>query len=374
MVDRFLTSKIESRLFKGKAIVLMGPRQVGKTTLLKNLFNGNKDTLWLNGDEPDVQSLFTEITSSRIKAILGNKRILIIDEAQRINHIGLKLKIIFDSLPDVQIIATGSSSFELANSVNEPLTGRKWEYKMFPLSFGEMVEYHGLLEEKRLLKHRLVYGYYPDVINNYGQEIEVLKQLSESYLYKDVLSWELIHKPEKLIRLLQALALQLGSQVSYNELGQLAGLDSKTVEKYLNVLEQAYVIFRLTSFSRNLRNELKNSRKIYFYDNGIRNALLANFNLFETRTDIGALWENFLVSERIKKLNYSGEWVNSWFWRTKEQKEIDYIEESNGKITAFEFKWNPDIAVRAPKIFSNNYDADFRVINYGNFEEFLLPT
>jgi predicted AAA+ superfamily ATPase len=298
---------------------------------------------------------------------------VIIDEAQRIPDVGLKLKLITDEIPEIQLIATGSSSFELANSVNEPLTGRKWEYKMFPISFGEMVEHHGLLNEKRALQHRLVYGYYPDVINNIGKEKEVLKQLSDSFLFKDVLMLDQIKKPEKIIKLLQALAYQVGSQVSYNEIGNMIGLDSKTVEKYILILEQSFVIFRIGSFNRNLRNELKNSKKIFFYDNGIRNALIANFSIAETRDDIGKLWENFLIAERIKKIHYQELWKNYWFWRTKDQKEIDWMEESDGKLVAFEFKWNAKKTVKMPKQFSDAYpNADFRVITPENYQDFLL--
>ncbi|PWA09918.1 ATP-binding protein [Flavobacterium laiguense] len=373
MVIRSLEESILSRLFQKKAILIMGPRQVGKTTLLKKIFQDNHNVLWLNGDELDVQKLFLNISADRFKAIIGDKKVIVIDEAQRIEEIGLRLKLIIDSMPEVQLIATGSSSFDLANKVNEPLTGRKWEYKMYPLSFSEMVSHHGLLEEKRMLPHRLLYGYYPDVVNNQGNEKDILRQLSDSYLYKDVLMLEQIKKPEKLIKLLQALALQVGSQVSYNEIGTLCGLDSKTVEKYITLLEQTFVVFKLSSFSRNIRNELKNSKKIYFYDNGIRNALISNFNQIENRTDIGALWENFLISERMKHLNYSGKWANYWFWRTKEQKELDYIEDSDGQITAFEFKWNPEAKVKFPKQFIANYpESNFDIIHRDNFEFFLL--
>lgn len=373
MIKRQLEKNIQSKLYRNKAIILMGARQVGKTTLLKTLFPNRKELLWLNGDELDVQALFSEISASRLKAIVGNKKIVIIDEAQRIENIGLRLKLITDSMPETQLIATGSSSFELANKINEPLTGRKWEYHMFPISFSEMVDHHGFLEEKRLLRHRMVYGYYPEVVSNQGEEKEVLKQLSDSYLYKDILAWEQIQKPNKLMKLLQALAFQVGSQVSYNELAQLCGLTSKTVEKYMELLEKTFVVFRLGSFSRNLRNELKNSKKIYFYDNGIRNALIANFNQVENRTDVGALWENFLVSERLKHLHYSGKWVNYWYWRTKAQKEIDFVEEGNGKINAYEFKWNPNAKIKPPSLFLKEYkNSTFMVVNQNNFEKFLM--
>jgi predicted AAA+ superfamily ATPase len=373
MIKRTLENRVASKLFNGKAIIIIGARQVGKTTLLKLLLRNMQDLLWLNGDELDIQQIFENSSASRLEKIIGEKKIVVIDEAQRIKNIGLRLKLITDSLPNVQLIATGSSSFDLANEINEPLTGRKWEYQLFPLSFGELVEYHGLIEEKRLLPHRMIFGYYPDVVNNIGSEKDILKQLSDSYLYKDVLVWAHIKKSDKILKLLQALSFQVGSQVSYNELGQMCGIDSKTVEKYIDLLEKAYIVFRLGSFSRNLRNELKNSKKIYFYDNGIRNAVISNFNQIENRTDIGALWENFIIAERVKFLNNTGAWVNFWFWRTKEKKEIDLIEETDGKISAYEFKWNPNSKAKLPKQFLNTYkNSNIRVIDSGNFEKFIL--
>lgn len=373
MIQRKLEKVIQEKLNKGKAIILMGARQVGKTTLVKDLFKGSDDMIWLNGDELDVQNLFSTISASRLKHLFGNKKYVVIDEAQRIRDIGLKLKLITDELPEIQLIATGSSSLDLANQVNEPLTGRKWEYTMYPVSFAEMVQHQGLLEEKRLIPHRMVYGYYPDVINHPGNEKEILKQLSDSFLYKDILMWEQIKKPEKLLKLLQAIAYQIGNQVSYSELGQITGLDSKTVEKYVVLLEQCYVIFRLGSFSRNLRNELKNSKKIYFYDNGIRNAIIADFTSVENRRDVGALWENFIISERRKKLEYDMIWRNSWFWRTKDQVEIDYIEEGDGQIQAFEFKWNPLAKYKTPKRFLEHYtNSTFLVVTPDVVEDFLM--
>jgi len=373
MIHRILSNTIQTRLNRGKAIILLGARQVGKTTLIKELFKTSSDVLWLNGDESDVQTLFDNVSATRLKYLFGEKKYVIIDEAQRIKDVGIKLKLITDQIPEIQLIATGSSSFDLANQVNEPLTGRKWEYKMYPLSFAEMVKHHGLLDEKRLIPHRLVYGYYPDVVNNPSNEKEILTQLSDSYLYKDILMWKQIKRPEKLLKLLRAIAFQTGSQVSYSELGQICGLDSKTVEKYVILLEQCFVIFRLGSFSRNLRNELKGSKKIFFYDNGIRNALVADFSIAEIRKDIGALWENFLVSERKKKLEYDILWKNSWFWRTTNQNEIDYIEEGDGTIQAYEFKWNPAAQYKIPKQFSDNYPGStIKIVTPDNVEEFLL--
>ncbi len=372
-IARVLSAKISEKLKTGKAIILLGPRQVGKTTLIKSLFKDVSNVLWLNGDELDVQSVFANISATRLKAIIGENTTLIIDEAQRIKDIGLRLKLITDQIPEVQLIVTGSSALELANEVNEPLTGRKWEYLMFPITFEEMVNQHGLLEEKRMLPHRLIYGYYPEVINQIGSEREILKQLAESYLYKDVLLLDQVKRPDALIKLLQGLSFQVGSQVSYNELSQLCGIDSKTVEKYIVLLEQAYVIFRLGSFSRNLRTELKKSRKIYFYDNGIRNALINNFSQIENRADIGALWENFLVSERIKYLSYHQHYSNNWYWRNVEQQEIDYLEEADGKLRAYEFKWNPKAKVKLPNTFKQAYPkANYDVIHPENFDLFLL--
>ena len=372
-ITRFLEQTLREKLKSKKAIILLGARQVGKTTLLKEMFKNEEKILWLNGDELDVQSIFANISATRLKAIIGENKFLIIDEAQRIKDIGLRLKLITDQIPEVQLLVTGSSALELANVVNEPLTGRKWEYKMFPISFGEMVAHHGLLEEKRLLPHRLIYGYYPEVVNQIGLEKDILKQLASSFLYKDVLLLDQVKRPDALVKLLQALAYQVGSQVSYNELSQLCGIDAKTVEKYIVLLEQTYVIFRLGSFSRNLRNELKKSRKIYFYDNGIRNALIANFSQIENRSDIGALWENFLVSERLKSLSYKAVWTNHWYWRNTEQQEIDYLEDGDGKLSAFEFKWNPKAKVKFPNSFKLAYpEASFEVVDRDNFDLFLL--
>lgn len=372
MIERILEKQILAKINKKKAIILMGPRQVGKTTLLKSLFEKSTEIIWLNGDEPDIQSIFENISSKRLEAIIGNKKMIIIDEAQRIPEIGLKMKLITDQLLNVQLIATGSSAFELSNKLNEPLTGRKWEFKMYPISFQEMVNHHGLLNEIRLLPHRLIYGFYPDVVNHPGNEKEILKQLSDSYLYKDLLMIDQIKKPSALVKLLQALALQIGSQVSYHELAQICGLDGKTIEKYMMLLEQSYIIFRLTSFSRNQRNELKKSRKVYFFDNGIRNSLIANFEQIEIRTDIGALWENYLVSERVKYLAYQQKWVNNWYWRTTEQQEIDYVEEENGQLSAYEFKWNPKAKGSIPNSFKKTYPtATINIIHRENFEQFL---
>lgn len=373
MIERILNKTLENKLFKGKVIILTGARQVGKTTLLRQMVKGRNDCLWLNGDELQIQNLFGNASVDRLLSEFKGNRIVILDEAQRIKDIGLRLKLIADSDSDLQIIATGSSAFELANKVNEPLTGRKWEYQMFPLSFGEMVAHHGKLKEIRMLPMRMVYGYYPEVVMNDGSEMEILKLLTDAYLYKDILSWENIKHPDKLQVLLRALAYQVGSQVSFNELAQTCSLDTKTVERYVGLLEQCYIIFRLPSYARNHRNELKASRKIYFYDNGIRNALIADFTAPEIRQDVGALWENFVVSERMKSNEYSKKWVNRYFWRTKQQQEIDYVEECGGKLYAYEVKWNPKAKAAFPKTFADTYpEAEFQVITPENIADFLM--
>lgn len=371
MIKRVLEKTIEAKIGSGKAIIITGARQTGKTTLLSSLLREREGTMWLDADEPDVQALFENPTSDRLKTLFAGKKLLIIDEAQRIKNTGIKLKLITDHLKHIQLIATGSSSFELANQINEPLTGRKWEYQLFPLSFEEMVAHTNLLEEIRLIPHRLVFGYYPEIVTNPGSERDILKQLTDSYLYKDILMWERINKPDKLVRLLQALAFQIGNEISYNELANNLGIDNQTVEKYIQLLEQTFVIFRLGAFSRNLRKELKRSRKIYFYDNGIRNSLIANFNPPELRNDVGALWENFIIAERTKFIRNNSIWSNTYFWRTQDQQEIDYIEERDGMLHAYEIKWNPKSKARLSKTFSSAYNTSFEVITPDNFDSII---
>ncbi len=370
MIKRLIETAIVSKIGKGKAIIIVGPRQVGKTTLVKTILK-NEVYLFLDGDDPTVRNLLTNPNTEQLKSIIGKNKFVFIDEAQRIENIGLTLKIITDQFKDVQLLVSGSSAFELNNKLNEPLTGRKWEFQLYPVSWKELEDNIGFLKAEQQLEIRLLYGMYPDVINNSSEAFDVLKELTNSYLYKDILGLSSIRKPEVLEKLLQALALQVGSEVSYNELSQLLNINKNTVSTYIDILEKAFVIFKLKSFSRNLRNEIKTNQKIYFYDNGIRNMIIGNFNSLELRQDKGALWENFLISERLKKNSYENSTAKPFFWRTVQQQEIDYVEDLNGNIIAYEIKWNVNAKVKTHKIFNETYNAQTEIINKENFRKFL---
>lgn len=373
MIKRQIETAIKERLFKGKAILLFGPRQCGKSTLVETILDG-KDHLHLTGDAADVREILSNTNADALKTIIGRHKILFIDEAQRIENIGLTLKLITDQIKDVQVIATGSSAFELSDKVNEPLTGRKYEFMLYPLSFGEMVNDHGFLTEKRLIDHRLIYGYYPEIVTHQAASKELIKLLAGSYLYKDLLMLEQIKKPVLLEKLLKALALQVGSEVSYNELAQMIGANKQTVEKYVDLLAKAFVIFILPALNRNVRNEIKKGKKVYFYDCGVRNAIINNFSPIANRTDTGALWENFLIAERMKFLHYKKMDVQQYFWRTTQQQEIDLIEEHEGGVLkAFEFKWGSNVKVRFPQTFTGNYPGtETAVISPSNLERFIF--
>ena len=375
MYKRDLQSVIQERCFQGKAIILLGARQVGKTTLLKKIIQEQHvEALYLNCDEPQTVVALTNCNLKELQMIVGANKFVVIDEAQKVDNIGLTLKLIVDNMPDVQVIATGSSAFELRNCLNEPLTGRKYEYQMFPISSKEIYQSSGYLDLKGLLETRLIYGSYPDILNHANDARELLRMLTDSYLYKDILATDNLRKPDVLDKLLRALAFQVGSEVSYNELAQTVGTDSKTVERYIELLEKCYIIFRLHGLSRNLRNELKKAKKIYFYDNGVRNAVIQQFAPLELRNDAGALWENFFISERVKRNHYQLNYCNTYFWRTKSQLEIDYIEEQNGQMTVFEMKWNPKKAnTSIPEAFLKAYDVkETVIITPDNYLDYLL--
>ena len=374
MITRTLQQRIEGNLFKGKAIIVIGARQVGKSTLFRQITEKLEESvLMLNCDEPEVKELLAGMNLTELKLMIGKHRLVVIDEAQRVPEIGMTLKRITDNFPEVQLLVTGSSSFELQNRLNEPLTGRKYEYHLFPVSTRELLEHGGLIAVKQSLESRLIYGSYPDIVNHADEAKELLMNIAGSYLYKDILALEDIRRPALLEKLLVALALQVGSEVSYNEIAQTVGSDSKTVEKYIDLLEKCYIVFRLGAFNRNLRTELKKSKKIYFYDNGIRNAVIQNFAPLSMRNDVGALWENFFISERIKSNEYEGRYAKSYFWRTTQQQEIDYIEETDGQFTAFEMKWNPrKKTTPLPAVFLKTYPvAQEAVITPENYLEWL---
>ncbi len=371
IVERTIFKRVEQYLFKGKIIAIYGARQVGKTTLVKELIKKfPEDAIYLNCDEPDVRALLSNKTSTELKFILGNKKLVVIDEAQRVKDIGLTLKLMVDNFPEKQIVVTGSSSFDLTGEIEEPLTGRKIDFILFPFSLEEISQIHSPLEIKRLLPRFLVFGMYPEVVLKPDLSREILRSIAYSYAFKDIFKLYQIRNPEVLEKLLQALSLQLGNEVSYNELAGLTGVDKNTVANYLRILEQAFIIFKLPPFSRNLRNELKKLRKVFFYDVGVRNAYINTFNPIELRDDVGKLWENFVITERMKILYNHGIYTNFYFWR-RARKEIDLIEEREGKLYAYEIKWKKR-RVRPPEVFKRAYsNSEFFVITQENFLEFL---
>ncbi len=370
-IARLQKKWIKDKLYKRKVIIVIGPRQVGKTTLINEILK-SENYLFLDGDDPTIRELLNSPNTEQLRGILGNYPLVFVDEAQRIKDIGITLKIIHDRFNDVQVLVSGSSSFELSGLTQEPLTGRKWTCFLYPISWQEWEKHAGFVRAEQSLEERLVFGMYPEILTNVAEQKELLLELSESYLYKDIFSLGLIKKPDAIHRLLQALAYQVGNEVSFNKLSNLLKIDVKTVISYIELLEQAFVIFRLGTFSRNLRNEIKTNKKIYFYDNGVRNALINNFSPVSLRNDIGALWENFLISERVKFLEYHHLNREIFFWRTKFQQEVDFVETFDGKVLGFEFKWNPKQKVNFPASFVESYKAKTKVIHRDNFREFVM--
>lgn len=370
IIERDIQKDVENSLFKGKAIIIYGARQTGKTTLvslLREKYHG--PSLYLNCDEIDTRQRLTKKTSTELKSFFGNNKLVVIDEAQRVEDIGLTIKIIVDMVKDVQVIATGSSSFELSDKIKEPLTGRVFEFHLYPFSMNEISGLYQENELARIIDERMIYGMYPEIV--FIKDEAFLAKLADNYLYKDILTYQSIKSHDVLIRLLQALALQTGREVSYNELGALVGIDKKTVENYIMILEQAFIVFRLRPFSRNLRNELKKLRKIYFYDTGIRNALINNFNPLHLRQDSGELFENFIIAERLKRNQNLKLRKNIYFWRTHQQKEIDYLEEEGGKIKGFEIKLTAE-KFKKPKEFLDAYEgSSVQLVNKNNCINFI---
>jgi uncharacterized protein len=370
MYYRDLSKIISEKFHKGKAIVLIGPRQVGKTTVVNAILKG-KNYLFLDGDDSSIVEMIAAANTEDLKRIVAGYDYLFIDEVQRIPNIGLKLKILVDQIKGVQVIVSGSSPLDISDVTQEPLTGRKFEFFMFPISWTEFEKSIGYVKAQQQLETRLLYGMYPDVLNNLGGEREILKNLVSSYLYKDILILAGIRKSDVLQKILQALALQVGSEVSYNEVAQLVGVDKNTVNTYIDLLEKAFVVFKLNSFSKNIRNEIKNNRKIYFYDNGVLNMVLNNFLPIETRNDKGALWENFMISERVKQIAYNQIGTDKYFWRTTTQQEIDYVEVASNQVNAYEFKWAIHKKTKLVKSFNEAYNPGYMVVNKDNFRDFL---
>lgn len=371
MIERIAFNEMQDLLFNGKAIVIFGARQVGKTSLIKNSIQ-HHPYLWLNGDEPDTQHLLETITSDRLKRMLGDKTILVIDEAQMIQNIGLLIKRMVDSYPEIQIIASGSSAFELADKTKESMVGRKEEIQLFPITFAEMVKHTSLIEELRMLPQRLLYGYYPEVVSTPGKEQKILHDLSDVFLFKDILNLEGVKKSSTLHKLVQLLAFRVGSEISYSSLSNDLGINRLTVEKYIDILEKNFIIFSLNSFNKNQDNEVRKGRKVYFWDNGLRNTIIKNFRPIEVRDDIGALWENFVISERKKKLVYAKTFTDTYFWRNTQQAEIDFLEINNTEIDAYEIKYSPSKKVKFTKSFTDKYHPkSTMVINKDNFWELL---
>jgi predicted AAA+ superfamily ATPase len=373
MIDRTLLKTLEKRIDYKKALLVFGPRQVGKSTLVKVLADRLQQKFeYFNGDNAVTRSLWKTENIQSLMQSFGSSRLVILDEAQMIEHVGLICKQLIDARPGIQFVITGSSSLTIADQTQEPLTGRKWEYFLYPISSGELMAHQGIPGFIEQMPRYLVYGMYPEVVTHPADAKEILSNLAGSYLYKDVLSLVGLKKPQLLEKILKALALQVGHEVSLSEVASLVSADVKTVDNYIYLLEQAFVVFRLGALSRNERNEISAKKKIYFIDNGIRNALVGNFAPVPVRQDVGALWENFLIVERKKLLHYHGFHGRTYFWRNKHQAEVDYVEEIDGKIYAYEFKWNPMARIKFPSAFVEKYNpAETRLIHSENFWQWL---
>jgi uncharacterized protein len=374
IAQRQLTN-LKTTLKPGKVVVIYGARRTGKTTLIREYLKGEADPyLLVSGEDITVHSYLSSQSLEKLKAFVGSNRLLVVDEAQKVRNIGLNLKLIVDHIPDIRVIATGSSSFDLARSIGEPLTGRKTtliQYPLAQLEIGSIEQFH---ETVARLESRLVYGSYPEVVlieDNRSRE-QYLKEIVSSYLYKDILELDGIRQSAKIGRLLQLIAFQIGKEVSYTELGTSLGISKNTVDHYLDLLEKAFVIQRLGGFSRNLRNEVTKNSRYYFVDNGVRNALINNFNPLDLRNDVGELWENYLLIERMKRQEYLCEPAGNYFWRTYTKKELDLVEERNGKLYGYEMKWGK-AKPRAPKEWTTAYpDASWQLINRENYLEFIV--
>jgi uncharacterized protein len=373
-ITRAIKSELKNRLEPHKVVIIYGPRRVGKTTLLEQILSETTDDyLYLSGEDRLAQDWLSSQSIEILKQNIGSKKLIAIDEAQKIDQIGLNLKLIVDHIKDIRVIATGSSSFELANQIGEPLVGRKWQFILYPIAQLELNPLENLFETKAKLESRLIYGSYPEVIiqNDLKLKQQLLHSLVDNYLYRDLLELENIKKSQKILDLLKLIAFQIGQEVSIGEVANSLNLNERTIEKYLDLLAKVFVVKRVYGFSRNLRKEVTKTSRYYFYDNGVRNAIINNFNDLNTRNDIGQLWENYLFMERLKKQAYLFIFSNNYFWRTYDKKEIDLVEERAGKLFGFEFKWG-DKAKKAPKDWLETYsNAEYQVINKNNYLEFI---
>ena len=372
-IPQIQLKNLKKAIKPGKAVVIYGPRRTGKTTLLQQYLKEKKDFLFVTGEDIHVKQYLSSCSIQKLKDFIGNKSLLVIDEAQNIENIALNIKLIIDHIPNISIIATGSSTFGLAKNIGEPLTGRKTVLKLYPLSQMELNQIEDLVAVRANLENRLIFGSYPEVIllRSDKEKIEYLHELVSSYLYKDILEIEGIRKSKKITELLQLLAFQVGKEVSYSELACHLGINKATVEKYLDLLEQAFVVVNIRGFSRNLRKEITKNSRYYFYDTGIRNALINNFNFLPMRNDIGMLWENYLACERLKKQAYQNIFSNNYFWRTYDKKELDWVEEHEGIIYGYEFTWSSQKHKHASKLWLDTYkDANYETINRDNYLHF----
>ncbi len=379
IIQRTIQDQILERLRSSntpnRVIIVYGARQVGKTTLIKEIikrFDGRSE--YFNCDYLDIQSVFSYENAGNLKSVIKDHELIVLDEAQRITNIGLVLKILHDEFPELKVLATGSSSFELSNRVNEPLTGRKVVYHLYPFTIEELMPSSSIIDIKRELNRILIFGTYPSVILNDNVEgTSHLKEITSSYLFKDVLSYQNIKRPDVLTDLLKLLAFQISNEVSFTELSGILKVDQTVVQRYIQLLEDSFIVFRLPALKRNLRNEVGKTRKIYFWDIGIRNMLIQNLNTLDFRNDHGALWENFCISERMKHLKTDPlNMIKPYFWRTYSQKEVDYIEDNQGKINAYEFKWSEKKKVKIPGDFTNAYkNSAFEIITPDNFYNVL---
>ncbi len=375
LISRTLENQIIKTLTANKVLILLGPRRVGKSILLKQVISKLKEPhILLNGEDFSTQESLATRTVQHYKNLLGSTKILIIDEAQKIPDIGSILKLMVDEIPGLKILVTGSSAFDINKITGEPLTGRKRTIYMLPIFENEYDQIETLQTKPVQIRERLVYGNYPELIHlkDQADKSEYLKEIVNSYLLKDILAYDNIRNSDKIVKLLRLIAFQVGSEVSHQELGQQLGMSKNTVEKYLDILTKVFVLHRLGGFSRNLRKEVTKSNKWYFYDNGLRNLLIANLNPIDIRNDIGQLWENYVISERIKYQLYNNVIVNNYFWRTYDQQEIDWVEEREGKLFGYEIKWNPNRKTKAPKVWLSTYEeASFEVINQDNYLDWL---